>query len=140
MIARQGFFLSLLVLAPIASIAAPGAPRIGAGARIQAAELGPGWHHGFFNQLRLVPPCYLVMIFAPRESSEEPLRVQVTVPAARITRLQVTSAPGSSMQEWGGLRRQTAPEDSWRDVDLVPLLPAPGQCLFEEATDEGSDS
>jgi len=107
-------------------------PGIGAAVRFQAEELGPGWHRGFFNQQRTVPPCYLVMTFTVRTSSEESLRVSATVPISRVNRLQASSVIGVSMQAWDGLALPDIPEQSWREVDLKPLLPEEGQCVYED--------
>ena len=60
---------------------------IGAGTRFQTHIMGPGWHHGFINQLRTVPPCYIVMTFKPRLSQDQALRVDRTIPINRIERL-----------------------------------------------------
>ncbi len=94
----------------VACLAATNAPRIGAGARFQAHEVGPGWHRGFFNQIRTVPPCYILVIFKQRSSPDESLRVNRTIPIAHVRRLQVTDAPGTSMQEWDGLGLPAVPE------------------------------
>ncbi len=107
-------------------------PDIGAGVRFQAEELGPGWHRGFFNQTRTVPPCYILMTFEPRSSADEPLRVKQTLPITRVERLQVTDAPGTSMQEWDALVTPEVPENSWHDIQLAPLRPVKGQCQFDE--------
>ena len=116
----------------VASAAAMNTPPVGAGARFQSHELGPGWHRGFFNQIRTVPPCYIVMTFEPRSSPDEPLRVKDTIPIARGQRLQVTAAPGTTMQEWDGLALPAVPEDSWHETQLAPLRPRKGQCQFDE--------
>ncbi len=122
----------LTAILAISSVAAMNAPPIGAGARFQSDELGPGWPRGFFNQMRTVPPCYLLMTFVPRSSPDDPLRVKQTIPIARVQRLQVTSVPGSSMQEWDGLALPAVPESEWREVELGPLRPAEGQCRFDK--------
>ncbi len=127
----------LALLLAALTIAAGGAtgwePSIGDRVRIQADELGPDWHSGFLNRTRTEPVCYVVLIFAPRASREEAQHLLATIPVSRITRLQVTSAPGSSMQEWGGHPDRVPPEDSWRDVDLAPLRPPSGKCRFDAA-------
>jgi len=82
-------FLAAAVAAP--SVAAIEAPPIGAGARFQAHELGPGWHRGFFNRIRTAAPCYILMTFVPRSSPDEPLRVKQTIPITRVQRLHVTA-------------------------------------------------
>jgi len=107
-------------------------PPIGAGTRFQTHILGPGWHRGFINQLRTAPPCYIIITFKPRISQDQPLRVERTIPINRIERLQITTVPGASMQEWDRLDLFTVSEDSWQEVDLDPLLPAKNECHFEE--------
>jgi len=129
---RTACVVFLAASAAVASVAAINVPPIGAGARFQANELGPGWHRGFFNQIRTVPPCYLLQTFEPRSSPDEPLRVKHTILVARVQRLQVTAAPGTTMQEWDSFALVAVPEDSWQEVELSPLQPAQGQCQFEE--------
>ena len=107
-------------------------PPIGAGARFQAGELGPGWHRGFFNQLRTVPPCYVLITFEPRSSPAEHRRIRKIIPITSVERLQVTAAPGTSMQEWDGLVLLVVPDSAWHDVELAPLRPSKGQCRFDE--------
>lgn len=116
----------------VAVVAATDAPPIGAGARFQADELGRGWHRGFFNQIRTATPCYIVMTFELRSSSEEPLRVKHMIPVVRIQRLQVTTAPGTSIQEWDSLAPPAVPGGSWNEVKLAPLRPGAGECRFDE--------
>lgn len=117
----------------VASLAEISAPPVGAGARFQAKEIGPGWHRGFFNQIRTVPPCYILMTFKLRSSADEPLRVDRTIPIARVSRLKVTDAPGTSMQEWDGLVLPAVPENSWQEIKLDRLRPGKGQCQFDES-------
>ena len=114
------------------SVAAENVPPIGAASRFQANELGPGWHPGFFNQTRTVPPCYILITFELRSSPGEPLRIKLTLPVARIQRLQVTAAPGTSMQEWNGLALPVVPENSWHEVELAPLRLGEGRCQLED--------
>ena len=66
-----------------------------------------------------------------RTSTDEPLRVSATVPISRVNRLQLTSVPGASMQEWNGLSLSDIPEQSWYEVELEPLLPEGDNCNFE---------
>jgi hypothetical protein len=73
------------------------------------------------------------LTFESRSSSEEPLRVKHTIPVVRIQRLQVTSAPGTSMQEWDSPVPPAVPEGSWNEVKLAPLRPGAGECPFDEA-------
>jgi hypothetical protein len=129
---RASCFALLATCLAVASVSAANAPPIGVGARFNTKELGPGWHRGFFNQTRTVPPCYLLIIFETRSSPDEALRIKQTIPIARVQRLQVTAAPGTSMQEWKGLALPAVPENSWREIDLAPLRAAKGQCEFEE--------
>ncbi len=129
---RGGYVAFLATIVAVASFAATGVPSIGAGVRFQANELGAGWHRGFFNQRRTVPPCYLVMVFEPRSSRDASLRVKHIIPVARIHRLQVTSVPGTSMQEWDGLAPPGVSENGWREINLAPLQPAEGECQFDE--------
>ncbi len=117
----------------VASPAEISAPPIGAGARFQAQEIGPGWHRGFFNQIRTVPPCYILMTFKLRSSTDEPLRVDRTILIAGVNRLQVTDAPGTSMQEWDGLVLPAVPENSWQEIEPDRLRPKKGQCQFDES-------
>ena len=112
-------------------MAAANAPPIGAGVRFQATELGPGWHRGFFNQTRTVPPCYILIIFESRSSPEQPRRIKQTISVASVQRLQVTTAPGFSMQEWDGLALSPVPDKSWREIELAPLRAGQGQCPLE---------
>ncbi len=116
----------------VASAASMNTPPIGAGARFQSHELDPGWHRGFFNQIRTVPPCYILMTFEPRSLPEEPLRVKHIIPVARVQRLQVTAATGTSMEEWDGLVPPAVPENSWHEVELAQLWPGKGRCQFDE--------
>ena len=117
----------------VTSLVAMSAPPIGAGARFQAYEVGPGWHRGFFNQFRTVPPCYILVTFKQRSSSDESLRLNRTIPIVRVRRLQVTDAPGTSMQEWDGLVLPVVPENAWQEVELDSLQPNKGQCQFDES-------
>ncbi len=128
---REVYIALLAAGIAVAAVAAINAPPIGAGARFQAHELGPGWHRGFFNQIRTVSPCYILMTFELRSPSDESLRVEHIIPIARIQRLQVTTAPGTSMQEWDGLVSPAVPDDSWHEVKLAPLRPGKGQCRFD---------
>ncbi len=130
-VGRVAYVALLVAGLTAASVAETNAPPIGAGTRFQAHELGGGWHRGFFNQIRTVSPCYMVMTFEPRSSPDEPLRVKDTIPIARVQRLQVTAAPGTSMQEWDGLALPAVPEDSWHETQLAPLRPRKGQCQFD---------
>ena len=125
--------VSFVVLGIAASsVGAMNPPKIGASSRFQVTELGPGWHRGFFNQIRTVPPCYLVMIFEERSTPDAPLRVKLTLPIARLLRLQVTDAPGTSMQEWGGLTLPPVPDESWQDIDLSELRLHEGECKSDD--------
>jgi hypothetical protein len=116
----------------VSSVSAANSPAIGAGSRFQADELVPGWHRGFLNQIRTVPPCYIVMIFEERTSPDASLRVKLTIPIARLHRLQVTDAPGASMQEWNGLTLSPVSEGSWQDIDLTQLRLREGKCKSED--------
>jgi hypothetical protein len=113
----------LLLLTSVLDVQGAEAPPVGIRARIQAAELGSGWYVGFVNRTRTEPPCHLVLLLEPRTTPEQALRVRATVPVTRITRLQVTSHPGLSMQESKGMSPPPVPEDSWREVDIARLRP-----------------
>ncbi len=129
---KMALSLTLLIifsLVPLTATSAP--PEIGAAARIESSELGPGWHYGFFNQLRVHPPCYLVMFFEKRNSSGDPLTIRATIPIDKVTRLQISSEPGSSMGEWDGSKPVIAPERLWQEVQLEPLLPERGRCNYD---------
>ena len=116
----------------VAVVAARDAPPIGAGARFQSDELGRGWHRGFFNEIRTATPCYIVMTFELRTSSEQPLRVNHMILVDRIQRLQVTTAPGTSMQEWDSLVPPAVPESLWDELKLASLRPGAGECRLDE--------
>jgi len=128
----RAFVMFLATCLAAASVAVGNVPPIGAGARFQAHEIGPGWHRGFFNQTRTVPPCYILITFEPRSAPDEPLRIKHTISIARVQRLQVTAAPGTSMQELHGLVLPAVPENSWQEIQLAPLQPAEGECRLEE--------
>ena len=117
----------------VACLAAMNVPRIGAGARFQSQEVGPGWHRGFFNQIRTVPACYILVTFNQRSSPDASLRVKRMIPIARVRRLQVTDAPGTSMQEWDGLGLPAVSESSWQEIELDSVRPIEGQCQFDES-------
>jgi hypothetical protein len=59
-------------------------PRIGARVRVLASVLGPGWHAGMFNRLRVEPPCYWILIFAPGQIR----RVTATLSVRDLERLE----------------------------------------------------
>ena len=123
-------FLSACIA--VMSAAAVNVPPIGAGSRFQTEALAPGWHRGFFNQTRTAPPCYILITFEARSSPDKPLRIERTIAIARVQRLQVTAAPGTSMQQWSSLVLPAVPENSWREVELAPLRPSKGQCRVED--------
>lgn len=117
----------LLLVSPLAGSELP----IGASARFLAEELGPGWHRGFLNRLRTLAPCYVVVIFEPRSSPDEPLRMKRTISIARLGRLQVSASPGTSMQEWRGIPLPAVPEHSWQEVDLERLASPKDECRLD---------
>jgi hypothetical protein len=86
-------------------------------ARIQSPALESGWHEGVFNRQRREPPCFLVLIVEPRQSSDSSLRVRATVQLRDVSRLEVYAGPVSSMTEWAGRQSANVAGDSlWRSV------------------------
>lgn len=85
--------------------------------RIQSPALGPGWHEGLFNRQRREPPCYVVLTFMPRPSSDSPLRPGAIVQLRDVSRLEAYSGRVSSMAEWAGRQSPDVAEDSlWQPV------------------------
>ena len=79
----------LIFLAPMhASAQEPDSvrtPRVSALVRVVVPRLGPEWHVGMFNRIRVEPPCYVVLLF----SSDGRYRVSETLALAEAERLQV---------------------------------------------------
>ena len=130
--AMRGKLACLALLAGLPLVAAGQSglgPNVGDRVRTQSEQLGPGWHEGLFNQTRTEPPCYVVLIFAPRVTQKSPMRVSAFVAVERISRLQITADPFfSSMQDWVGFPELTLPEASWRDIRITHLQSPNDRC------------
>ena len=61
------------------------APNLGELVRFVAPNLGPGWHIGMFNRVRVEPPCYVVLLF----SMDGEYRWSETLSLADLRHLQV---------------------------------------------------
>ena len=117
-----------LLMVALTAVAETNPPPVGAAVRFQSIELGPGWHRGFFSGLLTHPFCYDVITFEPRLSPDGASRLKERIWIAQLQRLQVTDEPGTALGRWEGLALPDVPEDSWQEVDLVPLLPKDGEC------------
>ncbi len=123
----------LLLIFPFVSIfpasagetGSPALPAVGALVRVEASRLGPGWHVGMFNRLRVEPPCYRVVIFA-RDGSN---RITHTLRVEEIERMQ-------SHLVYDG-REKVAPSrvltgdkvsDDWAEVSVDALWATAEQC------------
>ena len=67
--------------------------------RIQTPVLGPGWHEGLLNRERREPPCYMILTFRPRPSSDSPLLPGVTVQLRDVSRLEAYTGRRSNMAQ-----------------------------------------
>ncbi len=111
---------------PVAHAAEPGpVPAVGALVRVEALRLGPGWHLGMFNRLRIEPRCHRVVIFA-RDGSN---RVTHTLEIKEIERMQTHLV-------YNG-RNKIAParvlasgkvSDDWAEVSMDALRASVSQC------------
>ena len=85
--------------------------------RIQAPVLGPGWHEGLLNRQRREPPCYVIVTFRPRSSSDSPLQPGVIVELRDVSRLDVYTGRISSVVHWAGRQSTDLEETSlWRPI------------------------
>lgn len=114
------------IVSGAAGAAEPGPlPAVGALVRVEAPRLGPGWHVGMFNRLRIEPPCYRVVIFA-RDGSN---RVTDTLGMEEIERLQAHLV-------FKGRKKVASPRvlgggevsDDWAEVSMDLLRATITQC------------
>lgn len=119
-------FLFIPLLSAIAHAAEPGpVPAVGALVRVEAPQLGPGWHVGMFNRLRVAPPCYRVVIFAKDGSN----RITNTLEVEEIERMQ-------SHVVYKGRKKVAPPwvltggkvSDDWAEVSVDALHATAAQC------------
>lgn len=100
-------------------------PAVGARVRVLAPTLGPGWHTGMFNRLRVEPPCYRIIIFAPGPTR----RVERTLSVRELERLQVSTVyDGQTRFEPAEPDEQAYVNEGWRDVSLEALWVAERRC------------
>jgi len=85
--------------------------------RIQTPVLGPGWHEGLLNRERREPPCYVILTFRPRPSSDSPLRLGVIVQLGDVSRLEAYTGRISNMAQWAGRQSPDLEQDSlWQSI------------------------
>jgi len=90
-----------------------GVPPIGARVRILSPRLGTGWHVGMFNQTRMEPACYVVLLM-----DAAPVRqLRAMVPVQIVTRMQLSSEPAMTAAIDNTAADSIAGE-RWRDVRL----------------------
>ena len=118
-------FLTAVSFDSMGTIESGPLPSTGALVRVEAPRLGPGWHVGMFNRLRLEPPCYRVVIFA-RDGSNH---ITHTLGIEEIQRLQFHLV-------YDG-RKMVAPpralgggkvSDEWAEVSMDALRATVAQC------------
>jgi hypothetical protein len=97
-----------------------GVPAIGSRVRIQSPELGTGWRVGMFNQTRLEPPCYIVLLWDPGPTR----RLSATVPVELVTRMQLSSEAGMT----AAVDNEAAASidgERWREVQMDSMRVRP---------------
>ncbi len=105
--------------------------------RIQSPTLGARWHEGLFNRLRREPPCYVVLTFKPRPSSDAPLQSEAIVSLRDVSHLEAYTGRASNMSEWAGRQHGALALDAaWQSVS-ADTLDANNDCL-EPITTKGS--
>jgi len=114
--------------APMANLASEeynALPPIGTQVRVMAPSLGPGWHYGQFNRLRVEPPCYRVLIL-----SGGPTRpVHHILSPGELTRIEVADhSPGAQPKSSGVAAAGKDPHVTWHEFALDQLLAAEKAC------------
>ena len=94
---------------------------VGRRVRVQAPELGSGWHEAVFNRRRTEPACYLVLVLRPRASRTAAIEIAAPVGLKDLERLAVFTGPASPMQDWAGRIPTAASEKDWREIDVDVL-------------------
>jgi hypothetical protein len=129
-------FLALLMLVLVDAMAAPGTVAqsqtgadlfllVGARVRVLAPRLGEGWHIGMFNRLRVEPPCYRILLFAPAGSG----RISATLSVRDFTRIQVSILGDGRTRPYTLEPNQDLnSKEDWRDVPLETLSEAERSC------------
>lgn len=116
----------VLNLLPVVQSAEPiSLPSVGALVRVEASRLGPGWHLGIFNRLRVEPPCYRVVIFAKDGSN----RITHTLRVEEVERMQ-------SHLLYNGREKVEPPRvltgdkvsENWAEVSVNALWATAEQC------------
>ena len=118
-----------LVAAPALALEKPNPlPSIGTSVRVMAPALGSGWHYGEFNQLRVVPPCYRVIIF----SAGSLRRIEHILSVNEFTRIQVTDERRDGRTNASAAVTEKNDDGNWREFPLEPLHAAEQSCRVRE--------
>ncbi len=115
--------------APMASLASDeynALPPIGTQVRVMAPSLGPGWHYGQFNRLRVEPPCYRVLIF----SGGPTRRIDHILSPGELTRIEVADhSPSVQPKSSAGIAASGKdPHVTWHELALDQLLTTEKAC------------
>ena len=104
-------------------------PLIGTPVRVMAPALGPGWHYGEFNRLRVEPPCYRVVIF----STGSTRRVEHILSVNEFTRIQVADELEDGRKNSSAALTEKNHDRNWHEFPLESLQAAEKTCRVRES-------
>ncbi len=94
-------------------------PMVGSRVRVTTLRLGPGWHVGMLNRLRVQPVCYVVLVFGLPNKNE----VTATLTLSEVRQIQVSNLFNNGHASYDP-SKPSYPDEKWADVPLETLRSA----------------